>query len=88
MPAHFQKQMSQTVGEAVTAPVPGLRRQHGEEQIAELPDPYNPPPGCAFAPRCPRVRDKCRVEVPPLAADPGGMAACFFPLKPRPDESA
>jgi len=29
------------------------------------------PPGCALAPRCPYVVDRCRVEVPPLEAVPG-----------------
>ncbi|MGK5501619.1 oligopeptide/dipeptide ABC transporter ATP-binding protein, partial [Streptomyces sp. URMC 125] len=24
------------------------------------------PPGCAFSPRCPRAREVCRAEVPPL----------------------
>jgi len=32
----------------------------------ELPDPTNPPPGCAFQSRCPAVFDRCRVERPDL----------------------
>ena len=36
------------------------------------------PPGCAFAPRCPFVLDKCREQVPPLVDRPdGGRYACF-----------
>lgn len=36
--------------------------------------------GCAFAPRCPRVREKCRVESPPLhSVAPNQHAACWFP---------
>jgi oligopeptide transport system ATP-binding protein len=36
------------------------------------------PPGCAFAPRCPFVLDKCRQQVPPLVDGPrGGQHACF-----------
>ncbi|MFE3825143.1 ABC transporter ATP-binding protein [Streptomyces sp. NPDC059092] len=33
------------------------------------------PPGCAFNPRCPRARDVCRTEVPPLyeVMDEGGV---------------
>lgn len=30
----------------------------------ELPSPLNPPMGCAFHPRCPRVMDICRVQEP------------------------
>ncbi|SDB04175.1 ABC transporter ATP-binding protein [Bauldia litoralis] len=66
------------------APVPGKRSVRGEAEPAELPDPYAPPPGCAFAPRCPNVRDRCRSERPTLAADqpsPTHAAACFFPVE-------
>jgi peptide/nickel transport system ATP-binding protein len=42
----------------------------------EVPNPLDPPPGCAFNPRCPYARDKCRVERPePLAFD-GAAVAC------------
>ncbi len=34
--------------------------------VGELPSPLNPPPGCAFHPRCPYANDRCRTEVPPL----------------------
>ncbi len=43
----------------------------------EPPDPGNPPPGCAFAPRCPYARAQCRREVPPLAeVGDGRRSAC------------
>ncbi|QPC43809.1 ATP-binding cassette domain-containing protein [Kaustia mangrovi] len=64
-----------------SAPVVGRPLGTGAEEIAELPDPLAPPPGCAFAERCPRARDDCRAAVPPLetkAAD--HSAACFHPL--------
>ncbi len=47
------------------------------------PDLADLPPGCAFAPRCPLVREHCEREVPPLAAvalsQDGGerRSACF-----------
>ncbi|MEZ5869838.1 MAG: ABC transporter ATP-binding protein, partial [Defluviimonas denitrificans] len=47
----------------------------------DLPDPLNPPPGCAFAGRCPHATDRCRSEVPRL--EPIGdhaRVACFHPL--------
>jgi ABC-type dipeptide/oligopeptide/nickel transport system ATPase component len=35
------------------------------------------PPGCAFAPRCGFVSDRCRVAVPPLREiAPGRAKAC------------
>ena len=32
-----------------------------------VPDPAAPPPGCIFAPRCPRAELRCRERVPPLS---------------------
>jgi peptide/nickel transport system ATP-binding protein len=44
-----------------------------------IPGYLNPPPGCRFAPRCPRAMDRCRREQPPLArADEGRSVACFL----------
>ncbi len=46
----------------------------------EPPSPADPPPGCAFHPRCPIARPRCREESPPLSAVlPGRLAACFYP---------
>ena len=44
----------------------------GRARIAvkgEIPNPIDPPTGCAFHPRCPEVFDRCRVEVPALIDD-------------------
>jgi peptide/nickel transport system ATP-binding protein len=38
----------------------------------EVASPLDPPPGCAFHPRCPHARERCRREVPSLAAVAGG----------------
>ena len=47
----------------------------------EIPSALNPPPGCAFAPRCPRAGAECRRVPPPLmAAGPGRSHACLHPL--------
>jgi oligopeptide/dipeptide ABC transporter ATP-binding protein len=41
--------------------------------LARLPD------GCAFAPRCPDVMDRCRVEAPPeLAVTPDQVSRCWL----------
>ncbi|MEP6057156.1 MAG: ABC transporter ATP-binding protein [Nitratireductor sp.] len=40
------------------------------------------PKGCAFAPRCPRARQRCEVVRPPLSdMAPGHRAACWYPMK-------
>ena len=44
----------------------------------ELPSPLKVPPGCAFAPRCWKVQDRCRAERPTLDSS-AHPAACFFP---------
>jgi oligopeptide/dipeptide ABC transporter ATP-binding protein len=48
----------------------------------ELPSALNPPPGCAFAPRCARATAECRASPPPLVAAGDGRAhACLHPLE-------
>ena len=41
-----------------------------------VPDPANPPSGCAFHPRCPYATERSRSEVPSLRAVDGRRAAC------------
>ncbi|WHZ34508.1 ABC transporter ATP-binding protein [Sagittula sp. MA-2] len=66
---------------ANSAPVVGRPLTAPEGKATELPDPLNPPRGCAFAARCPRASDKCRAEVPKLTPVGGQTeAACFHPL--------
>ena len=42
----------------------------------EIPNPIDPPPGCAFHPRCPFANERCRVERPLLIAAGAGLVAC------------
>ena len=42
----------------------------------EVPNPLNPPTGCAFNPRCPLANDRCRVERPQLLELQGIKIAC------------
>jgi peptide/nickel transport system ATP-binding protein len=44
----------------------------------EIPNPINPPSGCAFHPRCPIAVDRCKVEIPAQRATPTGTAACHL----------
>ncbi len=45
------------------------------------PDLLNPPVGCPYAPRCPKVQSRCRQERPELMPVGRGeqAAACFYP---------
>ena len=57
---------------------------HGQERLRQIPGAMprlgNLPEGCAFHPRCPRARDRCRANPwPKLEADQG-RAACWFPV--------
>jgi oligopeptide/dipeptide ABC transporter ATP-binding protein len=65
-----------------SALVPGRRPATAREESAELPDPHAPPPGCAFAARCPRAAERCLRE-DPVPQHHGGAAghqsACHFP---------
>ncbi len=54
-----------------SAPAPGKRSMIPEDADTELPDPYNPPPGCPFYARCPRGTDECLQAYPPLEGAPG-----------------
>ena len=42
----------------------------------EVPNPLNPPSGCAFNPRCPHANDRCRTERPQLLSTHGIKVAC------------
>jgi peptide/nickel transport system ATP-binding protein len=62
------------------APVPDPRARGSRAILeGEVPSPVNPPPGCAFHPRCRYAEARCRIEVPALrpAAD-GRLVACHL----------
>ena len=42
----------------------------------EVPNPLEPPTGCAFNPRCPHASERCRVERPVLQTVGGVRVAC------------
>jgi peptide/nickel transport system ATP-binding protein len=67
--------------QALIAAIPDpLRRAPFATAKGELPNPLNPPSGCAFSPRCPYVQDVCRREpgpsLEPRAAD-GHLVRCW-----------
>lgn len=46
--------------------------------VGEIPDPINPPKGCAYHPRCPLAQSICRQERPKLRNIGNNRAACHF----------
>jgi peptide/nickel transport system ATP-binding protein len=46
----------------------------------EVPNPIEPPSGCAFHPRCLRAEERCRIEAPALRDIAGGRVACHFAM--------
>jgi peptide/nickel transport system ATP-binding protein len=71
--------------EALLSAIPSV---DGEEKVrirldGEIPSPANPPSGCVFHPRCPRVMmGICDVTEPPLAeVSPGHAMRCHIPVE-------
>ena len=61
-------------------PIPDPRKR-SEKHIpsGEIPSALNPPTGCVFHPRCPRVFDRCSVDVPQLLEyESGHFVACHL----------
>jgi oligopeptide/dipeptide ABC transporter ATP-binding protein len=69
---------------AVPIPDPDLAAQKKRIILqGDVPSPIDPPSGCRFHPRCPRVQlPKCAEDDPELLPHhPGQVAACHFPLE-------
>lgn len=46
----------------------------------DIPNPYDPPKGCCFNTRCPKVTQRCKEEIPELKElAHGHLCACFYP---------
>ena len=73
---------------ALLSAVPEPNPRAAKQRIVlagDIPSPANPPPGCAFHPRCPHPlkSERCRTEPPPLREiTPGHAAACHYAEKP------
>jgi peptide/nickel transport system ATP-binding protein len=63
---------------------PPIDRRLGRMPViaGNVPRPWEVPAGCAFAPRCPLVDDRCRTDQP-VISDPDDGAACWYPLDPE-----
>jgi peptide/nickel transport system ATP-binding protein len=54
-----------------TIPDISMTRRDRQPVAGEVPNPIDPPTGCAFHPRCPFANERCKVERPVLIAVPG-----------------
>ncbi|MGQ9787917.1 MAG: ABC transporter ATP-binding protein [Candidatus Hadarchaeaceae archaeon] len=72
---------SQALLSAIPVPDPTVKKKK-IILAGDVPSPANPPPGCAFHPRCPYADEKCRQKQPNLAEiKKGHSVACWHPLK-------
>jgi oligopeptide/dipeptide ABC transporter ATP-binding protein len=61
----------------------GVRRERLTAIEGQPPDLSRLPAGCAFAPRCPSVMERCRVEAPPeTAVEAGHVTRCWLETPP------
>ncbi len=69
---------TQSLMSAIPVPDPH-RRIKRQVLTGDVPSPINPPAGCTFHPRCPKMTDQCRFEAPQLkeVAD-GHKASCLL----------
>jgi oligopeptide transport system ATP-binding protein len=71
---------TQALLSAVPIPDPKIETQRKRIILeGDVPSPANPPKGCNFSTRCPRVMDICRTEDPPFKEyKPAHFAACYL----------
>ncbi len=71
---------TQALLSAVPIPDPAIESQRKRIILeGDVPSPANPPKGCHFSTRCPKVMDVCRQEEPPFKDYGGGhYTACFL----------
>jgi len=62
--------------DSVLTPEPGLGVPDTGLGLA-FPNPLDPPPGCAFHPRCPEAGARCRLQEPRELRN-GGLVACHL----------
>ncbi|MBO6601889.1 MAG: ATP-binding cassette domain-containing protein [Roseicyclus sp.] len=70
---------TRTLMESTFEPDPKKRRLIAPLE-GEVPSPFDLPPGCAFADRCPQASALCRTETPALSSETGHAVACHHPL--------
>jgi peptide/nickel transport system ATP-binding protein/oligopeptide transport system ATP-binding protein len=67
--------------EALLSSIPMVDRKAGPERIVlsgDVPNPANPPAGCAFHPRCPQCMEICKTAKPPKKKIGKQVVACHL----------
>lgn len=67
-----------TVGLINSIPRLGNRKRRLVPIEGAVPDPFNLPKGCSFAPRCPRATDQCSQEPPVVELEQGHQVRCWL----------
>lgn len=67
-----------TQGLIATATALQQKAERLREIAGELPNLAAPPPGCLFAPRCPRAMDRCRAAPPPAFGAEPHLVRCYL----------
>ena len=74
---------------AVPDPHAGLRTRREIEARGEVPSLIDPPPGCPFAPRCPKVMSVCRERMPSrTSVEPDHWVRCHLFADEQPAQEA
>jgi peptide/nickel transport system ATP-binding protein/oligopeptide transport system ATP-binding protein len=69
---------TQALLSAIPIPDPSLKKKRIILK-GDVPSLFNPPQGCRFHPRCPFVKEQCRLEIPPYReVEKGHFAACWL----------
>jgi oligopeptide/dipeptide ABC transporter ATP-binding protein len=68
--------------QALLSSVPSIDKRKSREKIilkGDLPSPSDPPSGCAFRTRCPKVHERCSIDRPELIhVGDGHHVACHL----------
>ncbi len=68
---------TQSLISAIPVPDPH-HKSHRQVLVGDVPSPINPPSGCAFHTRCPKVMDVCRSTAPVLSTDRQPVACHLY----------
>ena len=79
---HPRHPYTKALMQSIPIPDPVIERaKRGAPLKGDLPSPMNPPSGCTFRTRCPKVQDRCAIDAPEWKENiPGHWVACHFPL--------
>ena len=70
---------TQSLISAIPVPDPHHKSQR-QVLVGDVPSPINPPSGCAFHTRCPKVMDVCRTATPVLTTDRQPVSCHLYPV--------